>query len=333
MHSRPPGAGKTYTARHIIADLISKGKKIGISSNSHKAITNLMGGVADHLLENKIDGQLIKVGGDEEDLIFSKDIVNFRKDAKSCENDLNNSSICIGGTAWLFCNNLLTEEEGVKKFDYLFIDEAGQVSIANLIGMSRVAQNIILMGDQMQLGQPIQGSHPDESGQSILEYLLEDNSTISPKMGIFLPETYRMHPDICGLISNQVYDSRLNSAEITNRHIVNVPKKILPIKHGIHFVPVKHEGNTQSSEEEVEVIKHLAQNLIDVPYWPKSESKNNRNIGWSDMLFIAPFNYQVNILKTALKAWRNGRRTGLKIQSPIRTWGFKSPRSYHIICF
>ena len=163
---------------------------------------------------------------------------------------------------------LLTEEEGVEKFDYLFIDEAGQVSIANLIGMSRIAKNIILMGDQMQLGQPIQGSHPDESGQSILEYLLEEEPTISPSMGIFLPETYRMHPDICRLISDQVYDSRLNSAEVTNRHIVNVPQKILPIKHGIHFVPVLHEGNTQGSDEEVEIIKNLAQKLINVPYWP-----------------------------------------------------------------
>ena len=296
----PPGAGKTYTARYIIADLIAKGKRIGISSNSHKAIINLMGGVADHLLENKIKGHLIKVGGDDEDLIFNKDNVSFRKDGKACGNELNNSSICIGGTAWLFCNSLLTEEEGVEKFDYLFIDEAGQVSIANLIGMSRVAKNIILMGDQMQLGQPIQGSHPDESGQSILEYLLEGQPTISPNMGIFLPETYRMHPDICRLISDQVYDSRLNSAEVTNRHIVNVPKEILPIKHGIHFVPVTHEGNTQGSEEEVEIIKDLAQKLINIPYWPINKDGEQRLIGWSDILFVAPYNYQVNLLKAAL---------------------------------
>jgi len=146
--------------------------------------------------------------------------------------------------------------------------------------MSRVAKNIILMGDQMQLGQPIQGSHPDESGQSILEYLLEGQPTISPNMGIFLPETYRMHPDICRLISDQVYDSRLNSAEVTNRHIVNVPKEILPIKHGIHFVPVTHEGNTQGSEEEVEIIKDLAQKLINIPYWPINKDGEKRLIGW-----------------------------------------------------
>ena len=113
----PPGAGKTYTARHIIGDLIAKGKRIGISSNSHKAIINLMDGVADHLLEKNIEGQLIKVGGDAEDPIFDKQNVNFRKDAKACGNELNSSALCIGGTAWLFCNALLTEEQGVETFD------------------------------------------------------------------------------------------------------------------------------------------------------------------------------------------------------------------------
>ena len=298
----PPGAGKTYTARNIIGDLIGKGKRIGISSNSHKAIINLMDGVADHLLENDIKGELIKIGGDDQDPIFIKKNVIHRKDAKACGNQLNSSPLCIGGTAWLFCNSLLTEEEGIKTFDYLFIDEAGQVSIANLVGMSRIAKNIILMGDQMQLGQPIQGSHPDESGQSILEYLLENRSTISPDIGIFLPKTYRMHPNVCRIISDQVYDSRLDSAEETKRHIVDIPKDILPIKQGIHFVPVIHEGNTQGSEEEVEVIKNLAQKLINLPFWPEKEGESQRYIGWSDILFVAPYNKQVNLLKSALNS-------------------------------
>ncbi|WP_155887022.1 AAA domain-containing protein [Bartonella rattimassiliensis] len=38
----PPGAGKTYTSSHIIVDLIKRGKKIGVTSNSHKAIHNLL---------------------------------------------------------------------------------------------------------------------------------------------------------------------------------------------------------------------------------------------------------------------------------------------------
>ena len=41
----PPGTGKTYTASHVILDLLKAGKRIGVSSNSHKAIVNLLGAV------------------------------------------------------------------------------------------------------------------------------------------------------------------------------------------------------------------------------------------------------------------------------------------------
>lgn len=37
----PPGTGKTYTGGHIIAELLSRGKRVGITSNSHDAILNL----------------------------------------------------------------------------------------------------------------------------------------------------------------------------------------------------------------------------------------------------------------------------------------------------
>ena len=38
----PPGTGKTYTGSHLIARLLQDGKRIAISSNSHKAINNLL---------------------------------------------------------------------------------------------------------------------------------------------------------------------------------------------------------------------------------------------------------------------------------------------------
>ena len=290
----PPGAGKTYTACHVIRDLLSKGKRVGISSNSHKAIINLMSGLADVLTKRGDEGTLIKVGGDSEDPIFERANVQFCKDAKACASDLNDPSLCIGGTAWLFCNSLLSEDEGTEKLDYLFIDEAGQVSVANLVGMSRCAKNIILMGDQMQLGQPTQGSHPDQSGYSILEYLLEDNATIEPHLGVFLPQTYRMHPDVCRLISDQVYEGRLESADITRERVIAISTDVLPRQAGVHFVPVEHEGNTQGSEEEVTAIHDLAEQLIGKTLW------SGDKINWSDFLFVAPYNFQVNLLKSKL---------------------------------
>ena len=97
----------------------------------------------------------------------------------------------VGGTAWT-----LAKLDFRNAFDYLFIDEAGQVSLANTIAMGMCAKNLILLGDQMQLGQPIQGSHPGRSGQSALEYLLDGEPTIAPDKGIFLDVTYLMHHDV-----------------------------------------------------------------------------------------------------------------------------------------
>jgi superfamily I DNA and/or RNA helicase len=117
-----------------------------------------------------------------------------------------------------------------------------------------------------------------------------------------LPRTYRMHPNVCSLISNQVYDGRLHSDDSTSKHLINVADDILPLKAGIHFVPVNHAGNTQGSEEEVKVIQELAAKLVGCSYWPKATGEEKRMTSLADILFIAPYNYQVNLLRAALGA-------------------------------
>ena len=287
----PPGAGKTYTARHIIARLLRDGKKVGIASNSHKAINNLLAGVADQVAVDGFPARLIKAqqGGDDE-LARRGDIelISGVKHLAVSE------ALCFGGTAWAFASPLVR-----GGFDYLFVDEAGQVSIANLIGMSAATRNIVLMGDQMQLSQPIQGSHPGESGLSILDYLLKGKATIPPDLGVFLPKTYRMHPDVCRVISEQVYDGRLGSDAATSEYVVQPRGPIIRKASGVCFVPVEHEGNTQGSDEEVEIIKQIARELIGTPLWP-GEDGRPRTITLRDILFVAPYNFQVNKLKAAL---------------------------------
>ena len=287
----PPGAGKTYTAKHIIGELLRQGKRVGVSSNSHKAIINLMKGVAEYVEDENIECSIIKAGGDKEDVIFDRDNVSYVASvAKFTPQD----ACCFGGTAWAFSNGHVKDS-----FDYLFIDEAGQVSVANMIGMSQSCSNIILMGDQMQLGQPIQGTHPGESGMSILDYLLEDHATIPADIGVFLPKTFRMHPDVCDLISRQVYEGKLSSDVCTDKHIVQTGGPLITQQSGVCFVPVSHEGNTQGSPEEVTQIHAIANELIGSRYWPDPDGKA-RQIGWGDILFVAPYNYQVNLLRAAL---------------------------------
>ena len=58
----------------------------------------------------------------------------------------------VAGTSWLF------SREGMdSSLDYLFIDEAGQVSLADAVAMGTSARNIVLLGDPQQLPQVRQG--------------------------------------------------------------------------------------------------------------------------------------------------------------------------------
>ena len=157
----------------------------------------------------------------------------------------------MGGTAWLFARS-----EHDQKFDYLFVDEAGQVSLANIVATGTAARNIVLVGDPMQLAQPIQGAHPGHSGSSALAYLLDGASTLPKGRGIFLPVTRPLHPLICDYISRVVYDSRLksdNKSSGASATDLQRPQQPL-VTAGLRFAGVPHAGNSQSSTEEGKAI-------------------------------------------------------------------------------
>jgi uncharacterized protein len=181
------------------------------------------------------------------------------------------------------------------------VDEAGQVALANLVAMSRSARNLVLLGDQMQLGQPVQGSHPGDSGRSSLEYFLEGEAVIPPERGIFLGTSWRLHPSICAFISAMVYDDRLQAEPSTRLRVINVPRhaKYLRVEAGLYFVPVVHDGNTQSSAEEAEMIRALAHELLGREKTDTTGAVIG-TIEWEDILFVAPYNVQVNLLQQVL---------------------------------
>jgi len=288
----PPGAGKSYTGKHIIAELLKEGAKVGISSNSHKAINNLLLSTAEYCNEQGINAFFACTK--ETEVALAEQGVMILKN-NELANQVQAASV-VGTTAWGFSRG-----DMAGQLDYLFVDEAGQVSVANLVAMSRSATNLILMGDQMQLGQPSQGTHPAESGLSVLDYLLHDNPTISDDTGVFLGTTYRMNSAVNEFVSEYIYEGKLGAYEGNDLRTVSVPvdyQGILNKEAGIIFVPVEHEGNTQASDEEVVTIQKLAKALIGRDFVNGSDV--TRPIAWDDMLFIAPYNHQVSKLNAVL---------------------------------
>lgn len=295
----PPGAGKTWTGARVIADLLQRGRTVAIASNSHKAIHNLLTEVEKVVLDQGFTFTGVKKASrSKPDSYFNG---SFIRDEDSAEN-IGTDDQLVAGTAWL-----LAKEEFDQAFDYLFVDEAGQVSLANLVALGTCARNIVLLGDPMQLGQPTQGVHPGHSGESGLEYLLDGRATVPPDLGIFLPTSWRMAPAVCRFISEAVYDGRLHPEAANANQKLVLCKYADPIlaASGIRFLPIRHTGNSQRSSEEADRIRALFDNLLQQHYVDRNRKK--QRIGIDDILVVAPYNMQVNLLRQTLP---EGARVG-----------------------
>lgn len=294
----PPGAGKTYTGSYVIANLLEQGARVGISSNSHKAINNLLAAVEARLEKRSVTIQGVKKSSGP-DTFFNGTLI---KDVTDKHTIICSGANLVAGTAWLFADPDLDQS-----LDYLFVDEAGQVALANLIAMGTCAKNIVLLGDQMQLQQPIQGVHPGHSGESTLDYLLQEQATITDNQGVFLGTTWRMHQDVCKFISDAVYESRLNPEPMNqNQRLVlssSAHQELQPT--GIRFVPIEHDGCSQRSEEEAALICDLYDSLLAQRYVDRNGSEHQ--ISSENILVVAPYNMQVNLLKSLLP---DGARVG-----------------------
>jgi superfamily I DNA and/or RNA helicase len=181
-----------------------------------------------------------------------------------------------GGTAWLY-----SYADFDASLDYLFIDEAGQVSLADALAMATAARNVMLVGDPQQLAQVLQGSHPDGVEESVLQYLLAGHATIPPDRGLFLETTYRLHPDVGGYISEEFYEGRLHSDP-------SCATRTTPLGTGLRFCPVEHDGCRQESRAEADRVA--------------AEIDAIRAAGVQDdeIAVVAPYNAQVNLLREIL---------------------------------
>ncbi len=261
-----PGSGKTWTSGRLIAHLMANGKRVGVASTSHKAIHNLLDAVEDAAAELGLDYRGLKKAsaGNPESQYASAHIESVETSAACADCDL------AAGTAWLF-----SDPDNDSTLDYLFIDEAGQVSLADALAMGTAARNVVLVGDPQQLDQVIQGTHPFGSGASVLRHLLGDDATVPPDRGLFLERTYRLHPDICTYISEEFYEGRLEPAPVA-------AGRTTPLGTGLRYLAVEHDGHRQESPEEVAVVR--------------AEVERLRAAGIEDVIVVSPFNAQVNAL-------------------------------------
>ena len=288
----PPGSGKTWAGARMIVELVKRGKRVGVSAVSHKVIENLLQGAVKAASEEEVE--LTCLHKVTEVSAKPPDGIAETKDTRKPLNALGaGEANLVGGTAWLW-----SREDYAGSVDVLFVDEAGQMSLANVLAMSPCARNLVLLGDPQQLEQPQKGSHPEGTDVSALQHVIGEGSVMPADKGLFLEQTWRLHPAICGFTSKQFYDGQLDSREGMELQALDGPTKYAGA--GLWVEEVDHEGNQSSSPEEVEKVAEVVAELTRKGVAWRDADGRTRPMGIEDVLVVAPYNAQVALLQEEL---------------------------------
>lgn len=298
----PPGTGKTYTAARMITTLARAGRRVAITAQSHRTISNLVEEVlrAADLEPEPVSLRIVQRAGEADPWVRDPRVTRANDPATALA-ELDAGANVIAGTSWQ-----LARADMDQKLDVLFVDEAGQYSIANVVAAGTCAKSIVLVGDPNQLPMVTQGVHPDGVNVSGLAHLLAGEATISPQRGLFLDQTRRLHPRVNTFVSDAFYEGRLE-AHPSTRRVVLARERPQPVKPhdplagaGVRWLPVIHRGNSAHSAQEAAVVADAVAELVGRRQ--RLADGTERAIELDEVIVVTPYNAQVAEIQKALKA-------------------------------
>jgi uncharacterized protein len=263
----------------MIVAALRAGRRVAITAPSHAAIQNLLAAIETFAHSERYVLRAVYKGDGYESSHGLVEAVESNAEADT-DADL------VAGTPWL-----LARDEHRERFDLLFVDEAGQFSLANLVAAGACANSLVLLGDPQQLPQVTQAEHPGDSGNSVLEHLLEGRDTIDPRAGVLLPESWRMHPDVCAFVSERSYDGLLHSRDECALRRIDAPGVLHDA--GLRVLEVSHEGCGQASEPEAKVIAAACRDLLEGTV---TDEDGSRPLQPDDIMVVAPYNLAVRTI-------------------------------------
>lgn len=288
----PPGSGKSHNGGHVIADLVLKhGWKVGVISQSHASIENLLRAVSKAGVPAELVGKAIPTGQTFE-AVRSSPSTTWTPIAKDGYSKFTSErqGYVIGGTVFDFVK---PDQVLPESLDLLVIDEAGQYSLANTIAASTAAKRMLLLGDPQQLPQVTQGKHPEPIDGSALGWLTGEHEVIPGEFGYFLPDSWRMEREVCKVVSDNFYDSQLGSAAPM--------RKLEGINPGFFPISISHHGNSTESIEEAEKVVELVEKVIHRAWTDKGETQTLAD-SKENIIVVAPYNAQVQLIRKHLDA-------------------------------
>jgi uncharacterized protein len=289
----PPGSGKTYTGAEMVVRLLGDGKRVGVSATSHKVIENFLAAILEAADRSGGDVRAVQKPGEDGSSIDDPRVSVQTDNAKVREALASGECNLGAGTPWLW-----GREDFAGLVDVLFIDEAGQISLANVLAAGESTDSLVLLGDPQQLDQPLQGSHPPGADRSALAHLLGDDATMPPDRGLFLEHTWRMHPDLTRFTSAAFYEGRLESRGHLSVQALHGPEPIRGV--GPRLLAAEHAGGDNVAPEEARQVAALAGTLVESGATWIDQDGRERPIGWEQVLIVAPYNAQVGEIRRHL---------------------------------
>lgn len=277
----PPGTGKTATVSRAVARLVTRRRwRIGVVARSHAAV--------ERILDAVVDAGLLP------ELVAKKDVAAVAPewsaiDAARYPRFLDNAvnGCVIGGTPADFADDALIARGAL---DLLVVVDAGSCPLADTVAVAASARNLLLVGDPVP--SRAAAAHPAPIDVSVLEWLCEDAATLPAERGYFLDRTWRLHPAVCGPVSDRYYDGRLRANET-----VTLARTLDGVAPGVRTVPVPHRGSATESDAEAKEVVRRVRGLLGAP-WTVGEV--TRRLHPHDILVVAPYAAQVARIRTLL---------------------------------
>lgn len=290
----PPGTGKTYSGARMIVALLEAGVRVGVTAPSHKVVTNLLNDVCEAAGEAGFALRGLQAGTDSDGCPDAR-IEQVDKNAKAPPRlAASDAPLLVAGTAWLWAR-----DDMKGSVDVLFVDEAGQFSLANALAVSWAAGRMVLLGDPQQLAQPQKGIHPAGAEASALGHMIGPGGVIERDRGLFLDTTWRMHPAITAFTSELFYQGELGAHPANEgQRVVVAGRAVAP---GLYLVPVDHAGNTRASGEEAAAAVDLCRRFLDRGRWVDRDGAEHP-MARDCLRVVAPYNAQVGEIHRALEA-------------------------------
>ncbi len=119
-------------------------------------------------------------------------------------------------------------------------------------------------------------------------------------LGLFLEQTWRLHPDVTVFTSEAFYEGRLESRDDLVNQRLHGPEPMRGA--GLRLVSADHVGADSTSSEEAHQVAALVRALVESGSTWTDRHGDQRPIRYEDVLIVAPYNAQVGAIAALLPA-------------------------------